>query len=449
QIRTVEKRETQRVRDGKFSTRRVTTALEKTQFADFAYALCTVPFEDKERPIIQDTDEEGEMIQKARPAFAGIRRIWADSILLYDVRSSSPKAIPYDTFTLKVYDGAPSQDVDDTMEAAVGVGQVPAFRGLGYLVFKDFRITDFGGRIPNLNVEVISTLPRIPVDNAPAGMAEGAQEVYITNMLDRTVSVLDKRTLKRIRTLGPKNPATGLGTLGPFGHHLALDQAGRLWRPAHTDAGIDIITPATGAVTRFGTGAYPSDVAFDKTRNRMWVTSAVTNSVFVFDTVSLALLQTVSVSEAPHSVIVTKAGEVWITTFDRVVRLNGGTFGEIARYDVGLLPWDLAENSITGDIWVSANSRDVLAVITPNGGAIAVRNAGTFPTAVRCHPDDPYGSITITTLYGNQVKTYAKDRSGLMALGTVAFPNDCLPLSDGRIVVNQSKYNFVLLAEGW
>jgi hypothetical protein len=30
----------------------------------------------------------------------------------------------------------------------------------------------------------------------------------------------------------------------------------------------------------------------------------------------------------------------------------------------------------------------------------------------------------------------------------VAFPNDCLPLSDGRILVNQSKYDFVLLAEG-
>ena len=50
QIRTVEKRETQRVRDGKFSTRTVTTALEKTQFADFAYALCTVPFEDRAPP---------------------------------------------------------------------------------------------------------------------------------------------------------------------------------------------------------------------------------------------------------------------------------------------------------------------------------------------------------------------------------------------------------------
>jgi hypothetical protein len=115
---------------------------------------------------------------------------------------------------------------------------------------------------------------------------------------------------------------------------------------------------------------------------------------------------------------------------------------------VGVLPWDLAENSITGDIWVAANSRDVLAVITPSNGAIALRNAGTFPTSVRCHPDDPYGSITITTLYGNQLKTFAKDRSGLMALGTVAFPNDCLPLSDGRILVNQSKYDFVLLAEG-
>jgi DNA-binding beta-propeller fold protein YncE len=448
QIRTVENRQTQRVRDGKFSTRTVTTSLEKTQFADFAYALCTVPFEDKSGPTVQDTDDEGDIVLKARPAFAGIRRIWADSVLLYDVRSSSGKAIPYDTFTLKIYDGAPSQDVDETIEAAVGVGQVPAFRGLGYVVFTDFRITDFGGRIPNLNVEVISTLPRIPVDNAPAGMAEGSSEVYITNMLDRTVSVLDKRTLKRIRTLGAKDPATGLGTLGPFGHHLALDQAGRLWRPASTDAGIDIITPATGAVTRISTGAYPSDVAFDATRNRMWVTSAATNSVFVFDSVSLALVQTVSLPEAPHSVIITKTGEAWITTFDRVVRFNGGSYGEIARYDVGLLPWDLAENSITGDIWVAANSRDVLAVITPSNGAIALRNAGTFPTSVRCHPDDPYGSITITTLYGNQLKTFAKDRSGLMALGTVAFPNDCLPLSDGRILVNQSKYDFVLLAEG-
>jgi YVTN family beta-propeller protein len=448
QIRTIEERQTQRVRDGKFSTRTVTTSLEKTQFADFAYAVCAVPFEDTETPDVKDTDDEGEIVLKARPAFAGIRRIWADSVLLYDVRSSSPKAIPYDTFSLRIYDGAPFQDVDDTIEAAVGVGQVPAFRGLGYLLFKDFRITDFGGRIPNLNVEVVSTLPRIPVDAAPSGMAEGASEVYVTNSLDRTVSVLDKRTLKRTRTLGAKNPVTGLGTLGPFGYHLALDQLGRLWRPASTDACIEVITPATGAVSKINTGAYPSDVAFDSTRNRMWVTSAATNSVFVFATNSLTLLQTLTIAEAPHSVILSKAGEAWITTFDRVVRVNGGTYAEIARYNVGLLPWDLTENSITGDIWVSANGSDLLAVITPSNGAIALRNAGTFPTAVRCHPQDPHGSITITTLYGNQIKTFAKDRSGLMSLGTVAFPNDCLPLNDGRIVVNQSKYDFVVLAEG-
>ena len=314
-------------------------------------------------------------------------------------------------------------------------------------MFRDFRMNDFGGRIPNLNVEAISTLPRIMTDTAPSAIIEGNAEVYINNSQSRTITVLNKETLKKNHTIGNKNPNTGIGELGAFGYKIALDQNNQIWRPSNTDAMIEIISAKTGEIKKIDTACYPFDIAFDKVNNRMWVTFPAANNVMVFDTTNNALIQTITVAEAPHNIIITKTGESYITTFDRVVRINASNYTEINRYNTGLLPFGITENAITGDIWVAANGNDLLAIITPNTGAINYRNAGTFPISVRCHPDDSYGSVCVTTLYGNQLKTFAKDRTGLMNLGTVAFPSETLPLADGRILITQAKYDFVMLAD--
>lgn len=91
---------------------------------------------------------------------AGVRRIWADSKLVYDARddadadtlaASSEFA---EFFTL--YLGTETQEPDPTMEAELGAGNVPGYRGTAYIVFADLPLGDYGNRIPNFLFEVFT-----------------------------------------------------------------------------------------------------------------------------------------------------------------------------------------------------------------------------------------------------------------------------------------------------
>lgn len=87
----------------------------------------------------------------------GVRRIWADAKLVYDVsddadgstQAASSLFGSYFTF----YSGDETQLPDPTIEAALGVGNVPAYRGCCYLVFTDLPLQEYGNRIPNFRVE--------------------------------------------------------------------------------------------------------------------------------------------------------------------------------------------------------------------------------------------------------------------------------------------------------
>lgn len=94
------------------------TTSERSYTVSFAVGLC-----------------EGEI--------AGLGRIWSDGKLL-DVSG----------VTLHVYVGSDTQQPNSVIEAVEGFGQVPAFRGLAYVVFEDFPISSFGNRIPQLSFEV-------------------------------------------------------------------------------------------------------------------------------------------------------------------------------------------------------------------------------------------------------------------------------------------------------
>ncbi len=72
-----------------------------------------------------------------------IGRIWADGKLLD--RSG---------LTIRVYRGDDSQMPDPKIEAVEGAENVPAYRGLAYVVFEELPVGPFGNRIPQLNFEV-------------------------------------------------------------------------------------------------------------------------------------------------------------------------------------------------------------------------------------------------------------------------------------------------------
>jgi hypothetical protein len=91
-------------------------------FANVAFALC-----------------EGEI--------SGVRRIWADG-----------KELDLEQITMRVYRGGEDQPVDPLVAAKQGEGNTPAYRGMAYVVFERFPLSDYGNRIPQFQFEVMRAL---------------------------------------------------------------------------------------------------------------------------------------------------------------------------------------------------------------------------------------------------------------------------------------------------
>lgn len=59
-------------------------------------------------------------------------------------------------FVFRFYDGSEEQQPDPYMVSKEGADNVPAYRGLSYLMFEDFALEDFGNRIPTITAEITS-----------------------------------------------------------------------------------------------------------------------------------------------------------------------------------------------------------------------------------------------------------------------------------------------------
>jgi hypothetical protein len=107
-------------------------------------------------------------------AIAGISRIWENGTIVYDIRPQQAansdmdtlaetdaayayrltvSAVYAETFTL--YLGDELQEADPTLEATLGIGNVPAFRGLAYIVYSNRALQEMQGyRHPTFRFEV-------------------------------------------------------------------------------------------------------------------------------------------------------------------------------------------------------------------------------------------------------------------------------------------------------
>lgn len=77
----------------------------------------------------------------------GISRVWEQGTLKADVTGQTK--LPG-----KLYLGDDAQTPDPTMEAHLGAGNVPAYRGLAYIVLTDYDLGQ-GGAIPQFTFEVV------------------------------------------------------------------------------------------------------------------------------------------------------------------------------------------------------------------------------------------------------------------------------------------------------
>ncbi|NBX73703.1 MAG: hypothetical protein EBQ89_05325, partial [Alphaproteobacteria bacterium] len=104
----------------------------------------------------------------------GLGAVWADGKMVFDGTSWASGLVD----SVNVYTGTTTQTADGVMEAALGVGNIPAYRGVAYVVFENFQLAAFGNRLPNLTFDVQAAA----ASTAPAWM--GTTEVDKTNLLD-------------------------------------------------------------------------------------------------------------------------------------------------------------------------------------------------------------------------------------------------------------------------
>lgn len=91
----------------------------------------------------------------SRKPIEGVQKIWMNSKLVYSAPGASGSVAP-DPISAKlwssmtVYDGSFTQLPDPNLEGVFGVGQIPAYRGIAYVVIWDLLLTDFGNRLPDI-----------------------------------------------------------------------------------------------------------------------------------------------------------------------------------------------------------------------------------------------------------------------------------------------------------
>lgn len=120
---------------------------------------------------------------------AGVTRIWADQTLIYDVTGGATGAnLP--EVPLTIYLGEDDQQPDPTMEAILGVGQVPGDRGYCKLSFADWDVGKFGNRIPSINAEVFSAAGDIPwrVSTFPTNVPTG-KDMYAWSIDEGIITI--------------------------------------------------------------------------------------------------------------------------------------------------------------------------------------------------------------------------------------------------------------------
>lgn len=87
----------------------------------------------------------------------GIKRIWISGKLVYTNDSTDTASIaaglqPEINFTL--HTGTSTQAANPRMQAALGVANTSAYRGLAYLVFEDLQLADFGNSLMGAQIKV-------------------------------------------------------------------------------------------------------------------------------------------------------------------------------------------------------------------------------------------------------------------------------------------------------
>ena len=263
------------------------------------------------------------------------------------------------------------------------------------------------------------SVDRIPVGHRPTGIAVGDGEVWVVNQLDRTVSEINPRALRQVRTIQVGN---GAGAIA-FGH-------GSIWVANATDYTLSRIDPDSGAVATIPLAGEPGGVAAGE--QGMWVSSTSTGQLLLVDADSNAVSQSIPIGNGPQGVAV-GGRSVWVanTPDGTVTRFDPGD-GGIRKLTVGEAPTGVAYGD--AGLWVASSRSGVVSRIDPETGSVRSVETGNEPTAVAPVGGDAW----VTVLPGSE-----SHRGGTLRL---ALPPDGVPeLADPTSFAGVSQWQLLSL----
>lgn len=208
----------------------------------------------------------------------GVRRIWADGKLLYNISfDNEGLQSGFSTSGIAIYTGTEDQAADPTIQAYQG--NTPAYRGQAYVVFTDLLLTSFGNRIPQLTFEVVVT---------------GTEGVRGVDYL-----IYD--------------PAY----LGDYGYWGAVDtDSGLFWIPNPNAASVTVYNPITKQVVAQVTLPFATNRAvYNPIAKQMWLTGATGTYQFtIVSTLTRTVFWTSGVETYEQITFYNPAREVMVAT---------------------------------------------------------------------------------------------------------------------------------------
>jgi hypothetical protein len=108
----------------------------------------------------------------------GIRRIWANKKLIYDISTANTGATQDPMISgIRFYNGTETQEVDPLIEATDGAS--PAYLGYAYVVFENYDVTELNGRLPQFEFEVV--VNGTPSSELPTYLGPGEYTILYTD----------------------------------------------------------------------------------------------------------------------------------------------------------------------------------------------------------------------------------------------------------------------------
>lgn len=312
---------------------------------------------------------------------SAVTRIWMDEKLVYDIRSTSTLVAESAEFAerFRLYLGDESQLPDPDIEAYVGIGNTPAYRGTAYAVFPNYDLTDRRESIPDFRFEVASVATQAVPNtvmalgttavlnfrtvNSPDGLDWTATPQLIATGHVRLLALSDGRFLSYSPSEAQYSDdfgvtwTTSTGSLGGYGGERdAYHHSGRVLMPGG------------------GNGVY---ISTDNGETFEQVPlSPYSNAIAIADTMSVSMANTTG--DALYVWYSTDGGLTWnqgaagdgfAVAGDFHVETNG------IKFIIG------AQKAGLPHLWITANGTDISSEIDLTG------TSATTVTAIRNHED--------------------------------------------------------------